>query len=66
MMLSGLIQVTVKTKKNVQKNCGESGVDEVKVTTEGPKYDAYILEQEKHGMKQTLEINPSQDYEHLD
>ena len=64
MMLSGLIQITVKTKKSsaVQENSGESRIDEVKVTTEGPKYDAYILEQEKHGMKQTLEINPLQDY----
>ena len=59
MMLSGLIEVTIKSKKN-------GTTDEVKCITEGPKYDAYILEQDNHGLKQTLEISPAQDLPHLD
>ena len=52
MMLSGLIEVTLKTK-------GESGgPDIVTITTEAPKYETYALEQEVHGLKQALEINP--------
>lgn len=69
MMLSGLIEVTVKVKPSLVKrtNAEEAvGMDEVKVTAEGPKYDAFVLEQDNHGLKQTLEINPLQDYEHLD
>ena len=61
MMLDGQIEVTVKIKK-------ESGcdTDTVKVGVAAPKYDLYILEEDVRGMKQTLEISPSQDFEHLD
>ena len=61
MMLNGHIDVTVKLKQ-------ASGVatDTVKVTIAGPKYDLYVLEEEVRGLKQTLEISPSQDFEHLD
>lgn len=45
MMLSGLIEVTVKAKSQ-----GEQ-TETVKVVTEGPKYDKYLLEQDSHGLK---------------
>ena len=61
MMLSGFIEVTVKSKKP---ETNETEI--IKVTAEFPKYDIYALEQEVHGLKQTLEINPKQDFEHLD
>ena len=50
MMLSGLIEVTVKVKP-LDSASAESAIDEVKVTTDGPKYDAYVLEQENLGLK---------------
>ena len=59
-MLSGLIEVTIKSRKE------DNRTDVVRVVVQGPKYDVYLLEQEVHGLKQSLEINPGQDYEHLD
>ena len=45
MMLSGLIEVNLKTK-------GDAGSsDIVSITTEAPKYETYALEQEIHGLK---------------
>ena len=38
MMLNGQIEVTVKAKQ-------------YKVTTQAPKYDSYLMEQEVHGLK---------------
>ena len=64
MMLSGLLEVTIKTRKVATD--GHAETDSVKVVTEAPKHDVYVLEQEIHGLKQTLEINPAQDYAHLD
>lgn len=64
MMLSGLMEVTIKTRKVAAD--GHAETDSVKVVTEAPKHDVYVLEQEIHGLKQTLEINPAQDYAHLD
>ena len=66
MMLSGLIEVTVKTKSNFSGNDVDSTNQQYKVTTQAPKYETYLMEQEVHGLKQTLEINPAQDYAHLD
>ena len=60
MMLSGLMEITIKTKKD------DNTRDEVKVVTEGPKYDVLVLEQDVHGLTRTLEIKPAQDFEHLD
>ena len=60
MMLNGLIEVTVKARKE------DNHTDFVKVVASTPNYDIYLVEQEVHGLKQALEINPGQDYEHLD
>lgn len=58
------MEVTIKTRKVAAD--GHAETDSVKVVTEAPKHDVYVLEQEIHGLKQTLEINPAQDYAHLD
>ena len=65
MMLSGLIEVTISTKVTSQDGSTKPS-EKVVILTSGPKYETYMLDQDVHGLKQSLEINPEQDYEHLD
>ena len=45
-MLNGLIEVTIKARKE------DNHTDIVKVVAGKPNYDIYLLEQEVHGLKQ--------------